>query len=88
MPSPAPWRITKETPGTTVSSAAQFFNSLLDVYRQAAGVADIILKGKKPADLAVMRPIKTQLAINLKTARALNLAVPQDLIATANEVTN
>jgi putative ABC transport system substrate-binding protein len=59
---------------------------VLDVYRRAAGIADIILKGKKPADLAVMRPTKTELAINLKTARALNLTVPQALIATANEV--
>ena len=59
---------------------------VLDVYRRAAGIADILLKGKKPADLAVMRPTKTELAINLKTAKALNLTVPQALIATADEV--
>jgi putative tryptophan/tyrosine transport system substrate-binding protein len=57
-----------------------------NIYRRTAGFADNILKGKKPADLAVMRPTKTELAINLKTARALGLAVPQALIATANEV--
>jgi ABC-type uncharacterized transport system substrate-binding protein len=59
---------------------------VLDIYRRAAGIADNILKGKKPADLAVMRPTKVELAINLKTAKALNLTVPPTLLATADEV--
>jgi putative tryptophan/tyrosine transport system substrate-binding protein len=57
-----------------------------DVYRRAAGIADTILKGKKPAELAVMRPTKLGTAINLKTAKALNLTVPPGLLATADEV--
>jgi len=59
---------------------------VLDIYRRAAGIADNILKGKKPAELAVMRPTKFGTAINLKTAKALNLTVPPTLLATADEV--
>jgi putative ABC transport system substrate-binding protein len=59
---------------------------LSDLFRRAAAYVDRVLKGAKPAELPVQQPTKFELVINLKTAKALNLNVPDKLLALADEV--
>jgi ABC-type uncharacterized transport system substrate-binding protein len=81
LPAVYPFRFFAE-----LSGLLSYGNNLIDDFRRAANYADRILRGAKPGELPVQFPVKFELVVNLKTAKALGLTVPPSLLARADEV--
>ena len=81
LPAVYPFRFFAE-----VGGLASYGVDLVDNYRRIGTYVDRILKGEKPSELPIQAPVKFELVINLKTAKALGLTLPPALLARADEV--
>jgi putative ABC transport system substrate-binding protein len=81
LPIVYPWRFFPEQGGLL-----SYGSEMRDEFRLAASYVDRILKGEKPGDLPVQAPVKYELVVNLKTAKALGLTVPSSLLDRADAV--
>jgi putative tryptophan/tyrosine transport system substrate-binding protein len=81
LPTICPWREASDAGGLM-----SYGPSARAVFHQAAGYVDRILRGARPADMPIERPVRLELVINLKTAQALGITVPPTLLARADEV--
>jgi putative tryptophan/tyrosine transport system substrate-binding protein len=82
VPTIYPWRFVVSRDGGLLS----YGPDLKDIVRRGAVYVDQVLRGAKPADLPVQVPVKFEMAVNTKTAKALGLTIPPSLLATADEV--
>ena len=80
------WIEPAEKPGYDRRTLISYAPDRVEQFRRAAGYVDRILRGEKAADLPVQAPTKLELTINLRTAKALGLAVPPAVLARADEV--